>query len=183
MKGNDYFNSGMMLIDVGRYVAANIGHKALALAAAKAFPYMDQDVLNIVLEGKTYFTTSLAYNCKVFTRDERFEQEKDEVKIIHYTGKNKPWKFYTTFWHGGYHVRGERCSWIYPYYALWREYAAQSPWKNVPYVMPTYKDWRYLSKMYYNNGEYTNAVSAYWQYLRKKFFEYAGSKRGDGRTR
>ena len=101
MKGDDYFNSGMMLIDVGRYVAEDIGHKALALAASKAFPYMDQDVLNIVLEGKTYFTSSIAYNCKVFTRDERFELEKDEVKIIHYTGKNKPWKFYTPFWHEG----------------------------------------------------------------------------------
>lgn len=62
---NNYFNAGMLLINIDKYIEEDIGEKALQLAKSNNFPYMDQDVLNILLDGKTVFTSSVEYNCRI----------------------------------------------------------------------------------------------------------------------
>lgn len=167
---NQYFNSGMMLINIDRYVEEDIGEKALQLAKSNDFPYMDQDVLNILLDGKVEFRSSLEYNCKIYFCDESFNKEKDKIKIIHFTGSNKPWKSYTRFWSENSGVKNTRNTWIYKYYRLWREYALKSPWRDVEYTEPqNYTEWRLISREYYRNGDYKYAIQAYLKYLHSKF--------------
>ena len=167
---NQYFNSGMILIDIDRYVEEDIGEKALQLAKSNDFPHMDQDVLNILLDGKTIFTSSAEYNCRISIRDEAFNKEKEKIKIIHFTSRNKPWKIYTKFWSENSGVKNKRNTWIYKYYRLWREYALKSPWCDVEYTGPqNCTEWRLMSREYYRNGKYKYAIQAYLKYLSLKF--------------
>lgn len=170
MAGLTYFNAGMMLIDIPKYIAENIGYRALALAQQRAYAYMDQDVLNILLEGKVLFDEKHEYNCTLSIPDERFPWD---VKIVHFTGFKKPWKLYTSHW-------GKNISqnpkpqygntWKYGFYELWRQYAAASPWKNRPFDTPqNAHEWRWVSDMYRRNGQYGKALQTYGIYVKHKF--------------
>ena len=166
----NYFNAGMLLIDIEKYVEEDIGEKALNLAMCNSFPFMDQDVLNILLDGKTIFTSSVEYNCRIYVRDDTFNKEKEKIKIIHFTSRNKPWKSYTKFWSENSGVKNTRNTWIYKYYRLWREYALKSPWCDVEYTEPkNCTEWRLLSREYYRNGNYKYAIQMYLKYLHSKF--------------
>lgn len=167
MKGSRYFNSGMMLINIPEYIKNDIGNKAIQLASKKNYKYMDQDVLNILLEDRVIFDTSSEYNCTMSVRNHEFN--KNTVKIIHFTGNKKPWKLYTTSWNKKGHLSDKAHSWKYSYYERWRIYAEQSPWRDVPYDKPeTYTEWRYLSNMYRQDGKYKSAISSYIKYLSYK---------------
>ena len=167
---NNYFNAGMLLINIDKYIEEDIGEKALQLAKSNNFPYMDQDVLNILLDGKTVFTSSVEYNCRIYVRDDTFNKEKGIIKIIHFTSRNKPWKSYTRFWSENSGVKNTRNTWIYKYYRLWREYALKSPWCDVEYTGPqNCTEWRLMSREYYRNGKYKYAIQAYLKYLSLKF--------------
>ena len=169
---NQYFNSGMMLIDVGKYIEEDIGEKALQLAKSNDFPHMDQDVLNILLDGKIIFTSSVEYNCRIYVRDDTFNKEKEKIKIVHFTSRNKPWKIYTKFWSENSGVKNKRNTWIYKYYRLWREYALKSPWCDVEYTEPkNCTEWRLISREYYRNGNYKYAIRMYLKYLHSKFVQ------------
>lgn len=172
MKATDYFNSGMMFININQYVRYDIGNKAIELAIAKSYEHMDQDVLNILLERKVIFDERHEYNCTMSVPDDLVP---DTVKLIHFTGFKKPWKLYTSYWgndvsqnpkpkHGN--------TWKYAYYKIWREYAAQSPWHDVPFDAPrNAHEWRWVSDMYRRNREYGKAIAAYGQYLKYKFIK------------
>lgn len=164
MRGNRYFNAGMMLINIPIYIRQDIGNKAIQLASERNYKYMDQDVLNILLEDKVICDTASQYNCTMSVRNHEFDENK--VKIVHFTGSKKPWKLYTTLWDSNYCFGDKEHSWKYSYYEQWRTCAGQSPWKNVPYDKPkSYTEWRYLSDMYRHAGEYKKACNAYVKYL------------------
>lgn len=76
MINNNYFNSGMMLINVLLYTREDIGQKALALAKEKDYKYMDQDVLNILLENKVIFDNRCYYNSTMSVQNDNFEESK-----------------------------------------------------------------------------------------------------------
>ena len=173
MSGFTYFNSGVILMNNEIMVAENIWIQAIKLAATKAFKYMDQDVLNIVLEGKVKFDETPMYNCTMSVQNWEYNKiGGDNIKIIHFTGDKKPWKLFTSHWETEQNPQDKTHSWKFTYYKLWRQYAAESPWSDVPFDVPkNAHEWRWTSDMYRRNGEYGKAISAYWQYLRYKFFE------------
>ena len=166
MSDCNYFNAGMMLINVPMYIKEDIGNKAISLAS-KGYKYMDQDVLNILLENKIVLDDQSCYNCTMSVTNDNYE--KDKVKIIHFTGNKKPWKLYTSIW-GDIYIINNEYSWKYYYYKLWREYAEMSPWKNIRYDYPKeYTEWRYMAKMYKKIGRYVSALNAYKKYIILKY--------------
>lgn len=168
MKGTDYFNAGVMLINIDVYVKMDIGRKAITLANTNQYPFMDQDVLNILLEGNVIFDTSYAYNCSMSVRNEELPTN---IKIVHFTGGKKPWKIYTSHYGTQYTASWHDVhSWKYAYYKKWRECAMASLWQDIPFDMPkTYHDWRYVANMYRIMGQYKKALIAYGKYLSKKY--------------
>lgn len=169
MKTNKYFNSGVMLINIPLYVKNDIGNKAIQLAAKKDYPYMDQDVLNILLEGNVLFDEQPLYNCTMSVTDDVYQQlGENNIKIVHFTGDKKPWKLFTSQW-GTINPKDNTHSWKFKYYKLWRQCAAESPWAGVPYDMPkNAHEWRWLSDMYRKNGEFIKAVKSYYRYVTAK---------------
>lgn len=98
--GDNYFNAGMLLINVQKYVKEDIGEKAIRLLQNKDYYFMDQDVLNILMKDKVIADTKIDYNCTMSTRNNAFKNNKDKPKIIHFTMSRKPWKIYTSMWGG-----------------------------------------------------------------------------------
>lgn len=167
-----YFNAGVLLIETTPYINNDIGKKAIQLATSKAYHDMDQDILNILLNGKVIFDSEYFYNFTMQIHDDEWKPDwKDKIKLIHFTSDKKPWKLYTSNWgENKKAIQDTVHSWKYPYFKLWRQYASESPWKDVPLDMPkNYKEWRYLSTRYRQNGEFIKAAKAYYQYMVSKF--------------
>ncbi|MEO5805128.1 glycosyltransferase family 8 protein [Devosia sp.] len=88
-----YFNAGFLLIDTKKFRALDFA----AIVEARVAPnqrqnlYYDQDILNIALRG----------NCKLLDTSWNFQNpliihESFDPKIVHYTGKNKPWRLFSS---------------------------------------------------------------------------------------
>jgi lipopolysaccharide biosynthesis glycosyltransferase len=94
-------NSGVMLIDLAKWRAQDLGSKAIALAQRykNRFIYHDQDPLNVVLAGKWKALppkwnaqTQLAYmSPRAVYTPETFREALKNPVIVHYTCAVKPW--------------------------------------------------------------------------------------------
>jgi lipopolysaccharide biosynthesis glycosyltransferase len=93
----DYFNSGVLLIDIPNWKEQQITEHALQIIQERPQlikQYPDQDALNMALKGN-WFRLPTAYNLmRMYVPNEvpkrRFSEFLKEQKIIHYNGK-KPW--------------------------------------------------------------------------------------------
>jgi len=120
-----YFNSGVLLIDVDLWRAANVlpGFLAYAKENASQLAHHDQDVLNYTFAGKVRFL-DYRWNfqsrwadfvpAKLNMSSETFRQVRRLPGIVHYTSKYKPW-FYSDDPH---------------YKKLYYEALALTPWKE-----------------------------------------------------
>lgn len=95
-KNKKYFNAGVIYFDYQKCLKNNIFKKALNLLMIDdKYDYMDQDVLNIVLENHVKYI-SPKWNYSGFFAVSELLGEKiieDTPIIIHYTGREKPWNY------------------------------------------------------------------------------------------
>lgn len=100
----DYFNAGVLLINLPLFCDNDIGNKGLAMLSEKSYPCQDQDVLNILCQGKVKFLDwhwnvewqhIVLKNVIPIVIDEVRKDSLEAVDnpyIIHYTGHIKPWE-------------------------------------------------------------------------------------------
>lgn len=106
---NDYFNAGILLIDVNKFLANDICNQCInCLNENDKLPYLDQDALNIVCKGDVellkpnynYYSIT-AVGCSYYMRMVNIEKIKD-LKIIHFVSNYKPWIYknlpFANFW-------------------------------------------------------------------------------------
>lgn len=100
----DYFNSGVMLIDLDRYREQRVGLSALTLASqfSKSFKYLDQDALNIILQGR-WKVLHPRWNVQHMWYEPHYQhylrrvprnlihEATEHPAIVHYCSKSKPW--------------------------------------------------------------------------------------------
>lgn len=92
-----YVNAGVLLINSDLWRKDNISQKLLELSYEnqKEILWLDQDVINIVLQGKIKYLNNL-YNAQVselkFGLTKDFNKIADKAVIIHYVGYKKPWQ-------------------------------------------------------------------------------------------
>jgi len=108
----EYFNSGVMLIDVARYRSTGVGSAVIELLNRfhRNFNYADQDALNVVLAQRWkalpsrwnvqshWYTLDYCIESTGFSPEQRnrvFAAIRDPA-IIHYTATSKPWHFINT---------------------------------------------------------------------------------------
>jgi len=115
--GEDYFNSGVLLIDLERWRRERVGHAALAFARdePQRITWHDQCALNFVLRGrwlplerKWNFQTPAIGGFTAFlypiATDEGLEGLRRAV-IVHFSSRAKPWNFLcghpakSRYWH------------------------------------------------------------------------------------
>ena len=132
----EYFNSGMMIINLKYWREHNIQKQLLEKAkeTVDTNVYVDQDVLNMVL-SKTKKLVSLEYNFmpalysfayyNTFPKDIKKQVLHIQPKIIHYTNSLvRPWF---------------APSYGLPFRSLWWQYLKKSPWKHLREKYPKSK--------------------------------------------
>jgi glycosyltransferase len=95
-KNKKYFNAGLIYFDYQKCLEKDIFKKSLNLLMIEdKYDFMDQDVLNIVLENHVKYI-SPKWNYSGFFAVSELLGEKlieDEPVIIHFTGREKPWNY------------------------------------------------------------------------------------------
>lgn len=92
----EYFNAGVMFIDVDRWIAADIQTQALTVLASQQLVFADQDALNVALNGRVAYIGD-QWNCRYHLVDYT-SQGKTSLEIppgtvfMHFTGPVKPWQ-------------------------------------------------------------------------------------------
>lgn len=150
IQNGKYFNSGVMYIDINKWNEAQIAEKAVDLLLQNPGLYQsfDQDVLNVLLDGKTCFVNrkwNYIYNLSYMNHE-----IPKGMGLIHFTG-DKPWQRWTE-----HHFMVE----------IYHEYMRQSPWASIPLSEPFhYKEKRRMSKSYAKRRNYLKAAIWYGKYL------------------
>jgi lipopolysaccharide biosynthesis glycosyltransferase len=87
-----YFNSGMLLIDVPKYRAIDVGARleAAITDGVMARIYYDQDLLNLIFKNN-WLVLPPRWN----TIDAHYSHEAGDPAILHYTGPFKPWHLFS----------------------------------------------------------------------------------------
>jgi lipopolysaccharide biosynthesis glycosyltransferase len=87
---DDYFNAGVMYINLMRWREEKISERLMHIANKYKddLLFWDQDVLNIAFEDSW---EKLDFSFNAFNLEQKASS--DQYKIIHYTGSSKPWHF------------------------------------------------------------------------------------------
>lgn len=101
--GVDYFNTGMLLVNLTYWREHNVSAQCLALyleKGAEHFPCPDQDLLNLLLRDKVGYVSN-TYNCLVNLLRYKFYRHPNAPKpdkavlqdphIVHFYASRKPW--------------------------------------------------------------------------------------------
>lgn len=156
LASGQYFNSGVLLIDIKKWNENNITEKCFSYQGVnpEKFNCHDQDVLNLVIDGNAYFIDNkfnyLGVKNGVAPQD---------CIIYHFFGREKPWNIALT-----------------KYDKLWRKYLEISFWDNIEQDLPlkepkNYHNYKYAGDFYFQQGAYLKAFQCYFWYavLKIKF--------------
>lgn len=151
IKSGNYFNSGFLYIDIKRWCEADISEKAIELLEKDSgkYQFWDQDVLNILLEGKTKFIHSQwNYMYSLCSMEHRCPAD---TIFIHYITGDKPWRQWTE-----YHFMAQ----------LYRKYINQSLWSDFQYTKPiNYKQFHRMAKSYWKRRMYIQWMHWNFKYM------------------
>lgn len=153
LKHGKYFNAGALYIDINKWNDAQIAEQAINLLQRnpEKYTYLDQDVLNILLDGKTRFIDK-KWNYLYDMRKMNSELP-DGIIFIHFIG-DKPWQRWSE-----YHFMVK----------FYNEYAEKTPWANVPLVEPShYKEKKRMARSYAKRKMYMKALYWYGKYAVSK---------------
>lgn len=154
LKHNRYFNAGMLYIDLQAWNENQISEQAIEMLQKRKFFLLDQDALNILLDGRAKFIDR-KWN-EICNMEKKNSKISDEAVLVHFASRNKPWHIWC----------------IHPEKALFIHYSKASLWKDVPFFTQphSYKEMKKMGAAMLHHGNYREAVSWYWKYwqARKK---------------
>lgn len=91
-----YFNSGVILFNIDE-IRKSISDDYVFDVCQKlkdVLKYPDQDILNYLYQGKTKFCDDFSYNYQLTNKLSIIDKEQlKNLKILHYSGYEKPWMF------------------------------------------------------------------------------------------
>jgi|TARA_Y100000389_G_C17470708_1_gene530435 lipopolysaccharide biosynthesis glycosyltransferase len=96
LKGDSYFNAGVMILDINKAYENGFTQNVsnLLLELGKDAIFWDQDILNKYYDNNFLeIEGSLNYKINYFSKDysKILNNSKDEISLVHYSGKFKPW--------------------------------------------------------------------------------------------
>jgi len=158
LSSRQYFNSGMLYINVNNWMAIDVWHHAVQaiLASGKKFSFPDQDALNIVLDGRAKIIDSkFNWMYDLFGETASNKTIAGDAVFVHFVGRLKPWHSWS-------------CN---PSNSLFFKYQDLSPWAGVALYPPkNYKEIRMFSQGLRKTGKWGQSTVWYAKYLLNKFF-------------
>ena len=95
IKSGRYFNAGVMIINYSKWIDQEIKTKSIQIIKEKKEKLIlwDQDVLNIIFDGKFQdIDQEFNYRMDILNfSDKEISSIQNNVYLIHYFGKSKPW--------------------------------------------------------------------------------------------
>lgn len=152
LKHDRYFNAGMLYIDLKAWNENQISEQAIALLQKRKFFLLDQDALNILLDGRAKFIER-KWN-EICNMEKKYSKISEEAVLVHFASRNKPWHVWC----------------IHPEKELFIRYAKASLWKDIPFSdQPrSYKEMKMMGAAMLHHGKYIEALSWYWKYWKAK---------------
>ncbi|AIF53734.1 glycosyltransferase [Pelosinus sp. UFO1] len=154
LKHDRYFNAGMLYIDLKAWNENQISEQAIELLRQRKFFLLDQDALNILLDGRAKFIDR-RWN-EICNMEKKNSKVSEEAVLVHFASRNKPWHTWC----------------IHPEKELFIRYSEASLWKDVPFFSQprSYKEMKMMGAAMLHQGNYKEALSWYWRYwkVRKK---------------
>jgi UDP-glucose:(glucosyl)LPS alpha-1,3-glucosyltransferase len=157
---NEYFNSGVIFINIEKWLAADITAKTLdtILTSKTDMRFVDQDALNIVLNGRVRYVSpkwNYLYDLIHDLNVNKFAlRPVGKAIFVHFAGAVKPWAAWS---------RHEACG-------LFRRYLDISPWTDMSLDQEprNTKELRMHSRFMYRQGHPLESLKWYLRYLRKR---------------
>jgi len=117
-----HFNSGVLLIDIRKWIDRKITENALEFVRTSAHKcrLVDEDALNATIDGD-FCGISPIWNLVTQKAPPQIAASHGQPVIIHHTGTNKPWRPF---------VRGRHLSASLYYFGLYRSFLAGTPWEG-----------------------------------------------------
>lgn len=152
LKHDRYFNAGMLYIDLKAWNESQISEQAIELLQERKFFLLDQDALNILLDGKAKFIDR-RWN-EICNMEKKNSKISEEAVLVHFASRNKPWHVWC----------------IHPEKELFIRYSKVSLWKDVPFMdQPrSYKEIKMMGAAMLHHGRYREAISWYWKYWKAR---------------
>lgn len=153
---NDYFNAGVLVMELDQWRAQKIHHQVTKYAQDHAgqLQFFDQCSLNAVLQGRwtrlpvrwnvqsDIYSVVIKYiNGCTYSRSE-LDRAILEPAIVHFTGKKKPWKIVC----------------FHPFKNHYRSFIRKTPWASQPAPDNTFQAW----------WKFITAFRQNWKYWRRK---------------
>lgn len=156
LKLDNYFNAGVLLIDVQKWNQNDFTTKCINELKRIAYTMADQDVLNILLKDNRYILPEkFNYKYNLDSLKDSNYMPPEDVCIIHFLAESKPW----CLWTQDFNVVKS----IYNKFLLSKE--------NVNLILPkTSRQIRKMIKNSYTAGKYS--ICKYWilKYIKLKLF-------------
>lgn len=160
----EYFNAGVMLIDIEPWMKEKIGEKAAEMAIERVrsgakYTSHDQDIFNILLDGKFKMAErkyNYVYNLEVrglFKHQPPLIYDPEAV-LVHFAAYVKPWRTW---------VQG------LPGVQKYNEYRLASLWRECPLEgIKKHKDAHQAARWARKRGQYLEALRLYRKYYEMK---------------
>lgn len=154
LKHDKYFNAGVIYIDINKWHENNISSKAMQLLIENYgfFNLLDQDALNVILDGKAKFLSNKwNFMCNL---EKNIKEIPPDTILIHYTSRAKPWHKWC----------------IHPLAATFRKYAGESLWHDVPLDEKprSYKEMKMLGRALLHERDLLKSLYWYSKYVQEK---------------
>lgn len=152
LKHDRYFNAGMLYIDLKAWNENQISEQAIELLQQRKFFLLDQDALNILLDGRAKFIDR-RWN-EICNMEKKSSKISQEAVLVHFASRNKPWHTWC----------------IHPEKQLFIRYSTASLWKDVPFFNQprSYKEMKMMGAAMLHHGNYREALSWYWKYWKAR---------------
>ena len=155
LKNGKYFNAGMLYIDIDAWNKEQISERSMELLTTRKLFLLDQDALNILLDGKAkYLPYRWNYMCNMEKRKSKISAD---TVIVHYASINKPW--YSWCFHHA------RMPWIEYYHkSLWNDFQFRNNPRN-------YREMRMMCMYMLHENRYKEAVQWFIRYYKQRKLE------------
>ncbi|MGE9552301.1 glycosyltransferase family 8 protein [Erwinia amylovora] len=155
----NYFNAGVMLIDVSRWIAERVSLQVFSVLndMGSTLQYLDQDALNITLEGK-FGILAKKYNTlfKLGHKPADYTRlPSPDTVFLHYAGADKPWQKWN---------KQAVCQYYVDVYQ-------RSVWANSPFDGPKYdQQAKKMYKLMFRERKILNGLKWYFSYFKLRYF-------------
>jgi UDP-glucose:(glucosyl)LPS alpha-1,3-glucosyltransferase len=158
LQHHEYFNAGVMYIDVNNWVANDIQNKALIILSTQELRFADQDALNVVLNGHTKFIDekwNYRYHLVDFlSKGGTHLNVTEPFVFMHFTGPVKPWQAWC----------------LHEAKSIFIEYQLMSSWADMPLDQPkSTRELKLFSKFLIKQHRVAEGVGWHMKYLWMKF--------------